>query len=103
MKIGGIIEACPPSDSITALSVDLLITPTGKVDLICNGDQIHAESQFSCWGLSVPQSSVEPDVLNNLCQKIGEACKTRGVVGYINIDFVTFIHPETVSTTAFSF
>ena len=60
------------------------------------GDQIHAETPFSCWGLSMPQSSVEPDQLNDACFKIAEACKARGVIGFFAVDFVTFIHPKTV-------
>ena len=26
---------------------------------------------------------------------VSEACKCRGIVGYLSIDFVTFIHPVT--------
>ena len=91
------IEACPPSESITALTVDMLIEPNGKVSLVSNGDQIHAESQFSCWGVSIPQSSVEPELLNQVSINVGEACKARGVVGHFSVDFVTFIQPKTVS------
>jgi hypothetical protein len=74
----------------------MLIEPNGKVSLVSNGDQIHAESQFSCWGMSIPQSSVEPELLNDVCMCIGEACKARGVIGHFSVDFVTFIHPKTV-------
>ena len=77
----------------------MLIEPNGKIGVVCAGDQIHADSQFSCWGMSVPQSSVEPEDLNEACHKIGEACKARGVVGYFSVDFVTFIHPKSVSYT----
>ena len=91
------IEACPPSDSITTLTVDMLIEPNGKTSMISCGDQIHAESQFSCWGVSVPQSSVEPEVLNKACSRIAESCKSRGIMGYFCVDFVTFIDPKSVS------
>ena len=85
------MEACPPADSITTLTVDMFIEPSGRVNVMTCGDQIHAESQFSCWGMSFPQSSVDPDVLNKTCLKIGDACKARGIVGYYTVDFVTFI------------
>lgn len=52
---------------------------------------------YSCWGLSTPQCSVDPDELNVASKKIAEACKARGIVGYFAIDFVTYIHPKTVS------
>ena len=47
--------------------------------------------------MSIPQSSVEPDQLNEACMKVGEACKARGVIGNFAVDFVTFIHPKSVS------
>ncbi|ESO87612.1 hypothetical protein LOTGIDRAFT_194358 [Lottia gigantea] len=88
---GGVIEACPPSSSITTLSADLLIEPSGNIKILTIGDQIHAESPFSCWGMSIPQSSIEPTVINDACFNIAEACRTRGIVGYLTVDFVTFI------------
>ena len=88
---GGIIEAHPPSDSITSLTVTMLIEPDHSVRLVSCGDHIHAESAYSCWGLSFPQTSVEPKTLNEACFRIADACKQRHIVGYFDIDFVTFI------------
>ncbi|XP_076101914.1 IQ domain-containing protein H-like isoform X2 [Mytilus galloprovincialis] len=92
---GGVIEACPPSDTTTTISVDMLIEPTGKFNIVCLGDQIHADTPFSCWGVSIPQSSIEPDDLNVACKRVAEACKSRGILGHFCVDFITFIDPKT--------
>lgn len=92
---GGIIEAYPPSDSVTSLTVSLCIEPDGRHSIICSGDHLHAESQFSCWGLSFPQSSVESSELNTYCAQIAEHCRQRNIYGYLDVDFVTFIDAKT--------
>lgn len=94
---GGIFEAHPPSDSLTALTVSILIEPDMSARILSSGDHIHAFSEYSCWGLSFPQTSVDPIVLNEECAKIITACKERKIIGYIDIDFVTFIDVKTVS------
>ncbi|EDO37640.1 predicted protein, partial [Nematostella vectensis] len=96
LKRGGVVEACPPSESVTALTVDVLIEPTGDSKILSMGDQIHATSPLMCWGYSVPQASVEPAVLSAAIEKTTLACKLRGIMGYFSIDFVTFIDPHTM-------
>ncbi len=93
---GGIIEAHPPSDNVTALTVNILIEPDSTVRIISSGDHIHADSTYSCFGYTFPQTSVDSKLLNDTCFKIADACKERKIYGYFDVDFVTFIDPKTV-------
>lgn len=77
----------------------MVIEPDLTIKILSSGDHIHAESQYSCWGISFPQTSVEPKQLNEACMRIAESCKQRHIIGHFDIDFVTFIDPKTVKMT----
>ncbi|XP_078742116.1 IQ domain-containing protein H isoform X2 [Lampetra fluviatilis] len=96
---GGVIEACPPGDSLTCLTVDLLLEPSGDVAVQAWGDQLGGRPTtpaLRCWGSSLPQSSVEPGALHELARRVAQACCGHGFVGHLSVDFVTFIDPESL-------
>jgi hypothetical protein len=92
---GGLIEGNPPSASVTALTVDLFVDPRGEVSVLSTGDQVWSDP-YVVWGVSVPQTSVPPDLLTTSATRVGVACRGRGITGHLSIDYVTFIHPKTV-------
>ena len=96
VNIGGVIEAYPPSDSVTSITVNMMIAPNGAISLLCTGDQICPEP-FRVWGVSLPQCSIEHNLLEEICHRIAKACRSRGIIGHFSVDFVTFISPDNVS------
>lgn len=93
---GGVVEAYPPSDSVTCLSVDLLLEPGGEVSMLSYGDQLHGSCQLETVGSSVPQTSVCPDALRSICTRVGQACQRRLITGYVSLDLATFLDPSTL-------
>ncbi|XP_051726460.1 IQ motif-containing protein H isoform X1 [Ctenopharyngodon idella] len=94
LREGGVIEAFPPSDSVTCLTVDLLVEPGGDVHMLSCGDQLRGPSGLEVVGCTVPQSSICPDVLHSICNHIGQACQKRSIMGHLSLDLVTFLDPS---------
>uniref|UniRef100_A0A3B4CC19 IQCH-like ATP-grasp domain-containing protein n=1 Tax=Pygocentrus nattereri TaxID=42514 RepID=A0A3B4CC19_PYGNA len=96
LKQGGVIEACPPSDSVTCLTVDLLVEPGGEVNMLSCGDQLHGPGGLQVAGYTVPQTSVSSDTLYSICMRVGHACQQRRILGYLSLDLVTFLEPSSL-------
>ncbi|XP_052337046.1 IQ motif-containing protein H [Oncorhynchus keta] len=96
LRQGGVVEGYPPSDSVTCLTVDLLLQPDGEVTVLSCGDQLHGTSELETAGSSVPQTSVCPDALHTLCLRVGQACLQRHIIGHVSMDLATFLDPRTL-------
>ena len=94
--IGGTIEGHAPSDNVTSLTAEIYLKPNKTHTLLSTWDHILSEP-FKVWGGSMPQTSVDYDDLTLMVDRIAKAAFSRGLVGHISVDFVTFIDPETVS------
>ena len=90
------MEAYPPSDSVTCLTVDLLLEPGGEVTMLSCGDQLHSSCQLEAIGSTVPQTSVHPETLQSICMRVGQACLQRLIVGYVSVDLATFLNRNTM-------
>ncbi|XP_063336452.1 IQ motif-containing protein H [Pelmatolapia mariae] len=96
LRQGGVVEAYPPSNSVTCLTVDLLLEPGGEVTMLSCGDQLHGGCKLESIGSIVPQSSVHPETLHSICTRVGRACLQRRIVGYVSVDLVTFLDHNTM-------
>ncbi|KAF3854879.1 hypothetical protein F7725_022934 [Dissostichus mawsoni] len=96
LRQGGVVEAYPPSDCVTCLTVDLLLKPGGGVTMLSCGDQLHGSCQLEAIGSTVPQTSVQPQTLQSICMRVGQACLQHLIVGYVSVDLATFLNPNTM-------
>jgi hypothetical protein len=87
-KVGGLIEAAP-SDVRGNSSVQMLIEPSGSIKCVCTFEESFGKPYVYC-GSSFPAVSAPHDSLIGASRSICNVLKEQGVIGYVNIDFVTF-------------
>uniref|UniRef100_A0A3Q3BA83 IQ motif containing H n=1 Tax=Kryptolebias marmoratus TaxID=37003 RepID=A0A3Q3BA83_KRYMA len=95
LRQGGVVEAYPPSESVTYLTVDMLLEPGGEVTMLSCGDQLHGSCQLEVIGSTVPQTSVHPDALHSICVRVGRACLQHLIVGYVSVGLATYMDNHT--------
>jgi hypothetical protein len=84
-RLGGIVEACP-SNVLSSPSANLFIEPDGTVSVTSSHDQIfHQPYVFG--GATFP-SSAPADLLHRVTKALGRVCFTKGIIGYVGVDFV---------------
>ncbi|KAM6936946.1 IQ motif-containing protein H [Xenentodon cancila] len=96
LRQGGVVEATPPSESVTYLTADLLLEPGGEVTMVSCGDQLHGSCQLEAIGSTVPQMSVHSEQLHSICMRVGQACLQRLIVGYVSVGLATFLDHSTM-------
>ncbi|OAF68102.1 IQ domain-containing protein H [Intoshia linei] len=91
LEHGGIIEAIVPSESYICCTVVVEISPDLSTKILVTADQIHSSHQsMVAETYSIPQTSINPEKLNKYTYLIVQKCIDHNVIGYVNIDFVTF-------------
>ncbi|MEQ2217231.1 hypothetical protein XENOCAPTIV_000134 [Xenoophorus captivus] len=95
LRQGGVVEAHPPSASVTYLTVDILLEPSGEVTMLSCGDQLHGSCFPDAVGSTVPQTSVHPETLHSICMRVAQACQQH-FVGYISVGLATFVDHSTM-------
>lgn len=86
VRYGGVIEAYVPCTG--TVSASMLIDPTGYVSMVSSQDVVMNTQTLQPIGCIIPQSAVPHRVLFHHAITMGQALSSRGVRGYVDIDFV---------------
>eukprot|EP01012_Entosiphon_sulcatum_P042182 TRINITY_DN56143_c0_g1_i1.p1 TRINITY_DN56143_c0_g1~~TRINITY_DN56143_c0_g1_i1.p1 ORF type:complete len:918 (-),score=137.70 TRINITY_DN56143_c0_g1_i1:24-2777(-) len=89
---GGVIEAVP-SDCVSSPSVNILIHPTGDVEVECALENL-LSPQYCCIGAYYPHTVVPFAALHDAAKAIGAVCYQKKVIGHVSIDFVVYTKGE---------
>jgi len=88
MEYGGVLEAVP-GDVVGSPTAHLFIHPSGKVELTCVQEQVFA-SPYVVQGATFPQTLVPHAAIRDAVVAIGAACRQKGIMGYVSVDFVLY-------------
>ncbi len=89
-RLNGIVEERIVADAVTSPSVQLRITPFGKVELLSTHDQLlGGPSGQSYLGCIFPASDEYATAIAREAEKIGQQLVGEGVIGRFAVDFLT--------------
>lgn len=88
---GGVVEGAPER-VLSSPSANVLVEPDGTVSLLSTQEQVFG-SRFNYMGAVIPQISVPAQAMLDAATSIGEACYSKGIIGFVGIDFVSLLDP----------
>uniref|UniRef100_A0A3B3VD01 IQ motif containing H n=1 Tax=Poecilia latipinna TaxID=48699 RepID=A0A3B3VD01_9TELE len=96
LRQGGVVEAYPPSENVTYVTVDMLLEPNGEVTILSWGDQLHGCCHLDIVGSIIPKTSVHLETLHSICMRVAHACKQNYIIGYVSVGLATFVDHSTM-------
>ena len=88
----GAIECCPTKELSGIMGrpcVPILIEPNGKIKILPTFEKINVDN-FKNIICTSPQKCIENNEMTQLGEKIGNFLFTKGIIGYVTIDCITF-------------
>ncbi|PWA30501.1 hypothetical protein CCH79_00015298 [Gambusia affinis] len=96
LRQGGVVEAYPPSENVTHMTVDMLLEPSGEVTLLSWGDQLHGYCHLDIVGAIIPKTSVHLEILHSICMHVAHVCQQKCIMGYVSVGLATFVDHSTM-------
>uniref|UniRef100_A0A3B5KSB2 IQ motif containing H n=1 Tax=Xiphophorus couchianus TaxID=32473 RepID=A0A3B5KSB2_9TELE len=92
----GVVEAYPPSENVTHVTVDMLLEPSGEVTIQSWGDQLHGYCHLDIVGSIIPKTSVHLETLHSICMRVAYVCQQNCIMGYVSVGLATFVDHSTM-------
>jgi len=90
------VPAPPPQGGgpdIQSPSVNLVVQPHGEITIQSTHDHMFT-SDYHYVGATFPQQSANREALHGAALAVGLACYNKGIVGYISVDFISFVDAD---------
>jgi hypothetical protein len=88
--MGGIVEIFIEGQIKTSPSVQCIITPLGKCEIVSTHDQVLGGNGGQVYqGAHFPANAAYAGILGAQCLRVSEALKAKGVLGRVGIDFMS--------------